>query len=73
MVITSAVSSLREVTGEAAILVDPHNVEALAKTIDEVVFSTEQNYHRLSSASVARAAKFTWERTAQQTLQVIFS
>ena len=71
-VITSAVPSLREVTGEAAILVEPHNVEALAKSIDAVVFGTEENYLQLSSASVARAAMFTWERTAQQTLPVIF-
>jgi len=71
-VITSHVPSLRELTGEAAVLVDPQNVEALAKSIDEVVFSTEQNYKRLSRASVARAANFSWERTAQQTLAVIF-
>jgi glycosyltransferase involved in cell wall biosynthesis len=71
-VITSQVPSIREVTGEAAILVDPHNVEGLAKGIDEVVFSTEQNYERLSRTSVARAGQFTWERTAQQTLAAIF-
>ena len=70
-VITSDVRALREVTGDAAILVDPQNVEALAKSIDEVVFSTEQNYKRLSKASVARATNFTWERTAQQTLEAI--
>jgi len=70
-VITSHVRSLSEVTGEAAILVDPQNVEALAKSIDEVVFSTEQNYERLSRASVARAAKFTWESTARETLSVL--
>ncbi|MCG6918090.1 MAG: glycosyltransferase family 4 protein [Deltaproteobacteria bacterium] len=71
-VITSHMSSLREVTGEAAILVDPQNVEALAKSIDDIVFSTKENYERLSRASVARAAKFTWEKTAQQTLAVLF-
>jgi glycosyltransferase involved in cell wall biosynthesis len=71
-VITSAVPSHREFSGEAAILVDPHNVKGLAKTIDEVVFGTEDNYMRLSRASVARAARFTWERTAQQTLPLIF-
>jgi glycosyltransferase involved in cell wall biosynthesis len=70
-VITSHVRSLSEVTGKAAILVDPQNVEALAKSIDEVVFSTEQNYERLSRASVARAAKFTWESTARETLRVL--
>jgi glycosyltransferase involved in cell wall biosynthesis len=71
-VVTSHVPSLREVTGEAAILVDPQNVEALAESMDEVVFGTEQNYKRLSRASVAQAAQFTWERTAQQTLAVLF-
>jgi len=71
-VITSRVRSLREVTGEAAVLVDPHNVEALAKSIDTVVFSSDQAYEQLSRASVAQAAKFSWERTAQQTLAVIF-
>jgi glycosyltransferase involved in cell wall biosynthesis len=70
-VITSRVRSLHEVTGEAAILVDPRNVEDLAKSIDAVVFGTEENYQRLSRASLARAANFTWERTAQQTLPVI--
>ena len=71
-VVTSHVPSLREVTGEAAILVDPQNVEALAESMDEVVFGSEQNYQRLSRASVAQAAQFTWERTAQQTLAVLF-
>jgi glycosyltransferase involved in cell wall biosynthesis len=71
-VITSQVPSLREVTGEAAILVDPHDVEGLTKSIDEVVFGTEENYMRLSKTSVARAGQFTWKRTAQQTLAVIF-
>jgi len=72
-VITSDVPPLREVTGEAATLVDPQNAEALAKSIDEVAFSTDQDYGRLSKASVARAANFSWERTAQQTLAVIFA
>ena len=70
-VITSDVPSLREVAGEAAVLVDPRNVQAMANSIDEVVFGTDQNYQLLSRASVARAASFTWERTAQQTLAVI--
>ena len=69
-VIASNVPSLVEVAGEAAILVDPLNVGELSRSIDEVVFS-HPNYKRLSKASVARAEKFTWEKTAQQTLDLI--
>lgn len=69
-VITSNVSSMREVTGEAAILVDPQNVEALAESIDKVVFNNA-TYDRLCRASIARAREFTWERTARETLDLI--
>ena len=70
-VVASNVRSIQEVTGQAAILVDPQNVEALAESIDQVVFSAEHIYKQLSRASVARAAQFTWEKTAQQTMAVI--
>ena len=69
-VITSNVPSLVEVVGEAAVLVNPLDVEALARSIDEVVFN-QATHHRLCRASVARAQNFTWERTAQETLKVI--
>jgi glycosyltransferase involved in cell wall biosynthesis len=71
-VITSNVPSLREVTGEAAILVNPLDVEALARSIDEVVFNPA-THHRLCEASVVQAQNFTWERTAQETLKVLLS
>lgn len=70
-VVTSDVPSIREIVGKAAVLVDPRNVQAMANSIDEVVFGTDQNYQRLSRASVARAANFTWERTARETLDLI--
>ena len=66
-VITSNVSSMREVVGEAAVLVDPVEVEALAQSIDEVALS-DSTHDRLCQASLVRAKEFTWERTARQTL-----
>ena len=69
-VITSDLHSLREVTGEAAILVNPLDVEALARSIDEVVFNPA-THHRLCEASVVQAQNFTWERTAHETLKVL--
>jgi glycosyltransferase involved in cell wall biosynthesis len=71
-VITSNVPSLVEVAGEAAVLVDPLDVEALARSIDEVVFN-HVTHHRLCQASVVRAQNFTWEKTAQETLKVLLS
>ena len=71
-VITSNVPSLVEVVGEAAVLVDPLDVEALARSVDEVMFS-HVTHDRLCKASVVRAQNFTWERTAQETLKVLLS
>ena len=70
-VITADVPSIREVAGEAAVLVDPLNVEMLSRSIDQMVFSSAQNYKRFSRASILRAENFTWETTAQRTLEVI--
>ena len=71
-VITSNVSSLVEVVGEAAVLVNPLDVEALAQSIDEVVFN-HVTHDRLCQASLVRAQNFTWEKTAQETLKVLLS
>ena len=68
--ITSNVSSMREVTGKAAILVDPVKVEVLARSIDEVALS-DSTHDRLCQASLVRAKGFTWERTARQTLETL--
>jgi glycosyltransferase involved in cell wall biosynthesis len=59
-VITSNVPSLVEVVGEAAVLVNPLDVEALAQSIDEVVFN-HVTHDRLCQASLVRAQNFTWE------------
>lgn len=68
-VIVSNASSLPEVVGDAAVLVDPNNVEALANEMRRVLASpTLQTDLRLQG--MKRAAEFTWERTALQTLEV---
>ena len=68
-VLTSTTSSLPEVAGEAALLVDPESDEAITEGMkrlsqDEVLRA------RLSAAGLQRAAEFTWERTAEMTLKV---
>jgi len=62
-------SALPEMAGEAAIYFDPHNVEEMAQAMERLVWD-EDLRGRLSGKAVEQAAKFTWERTALQTLQV---
>jgi len=68
-VITSRIPAIEETVGSAAILVEPTDVAALAKSIVEV-WNDPQHRDHLSAAGLTRAAKFTWERTAELTLEV---
>ncbi|GBD15145.1 D-inositol 3-phosphate glycosyltransferase [bacterium HR26] len=68
-VITSATSSLPEVAGDAAILVDPHDTDALARALRELA-SSPRLRAELTSAGLERARAFSWERTARETLEV---
>lgn len=69
-VLTSNVSSLPEVAGEAAVLVDPSDVDAIAAALSEMV-ADEDLRAVLSAAGVARASRFTWEATARGTATVL--
>jgi glycosyltransferase involved in cell wall biosynthesis len=69
-VVTSSVSSLPEVAGDAAILVDPEDTAAIAAGLAELL-GDEDLRAVLSAAGVARAARLTWERTAQRTAEVL--
>ena len=67
-VVTSAVSSLPEVTGDAALLIDPRDVDALADALRRIA---EDNTlcEELRSKGLRRAAAFTWRNTAELTLR----
>ena len=68
-VITSNVSSLPEVVGDAGIQVDPHDVDALRDAI-RLLSEDDERWEALRSAGLARAAQFSWERCARETLAV---
>jgi glycosyltransferase involved in cell wall biosynthesis len=69
-VLTSNVSSLPEVAGDAAILVDPGDADAVAAALTELI-GDEDLRAVLSAAGVARAARFTWDATARATASVL--
>jgi glycosyltransferase involved in cell wall biosynthesis len=66
--ISSNASSLPEVAGDAALLVDPLNVNALAEAMTCVLENTDLNAGMISRGLV-QAAQFTWERAARQLLK----
>ncbi|MDI6870615.1 MAG: glycosyltransferase family 1 protein [Bacillota bacterium] len=66
-VIAANTSSLPEVTGEAARLVDPLDPGALARSIREVLTNPAEA-EQLSEAGRKRAEGFSWRRTAWLTL-----
>ncbi len=68
-VVTSNVSSLPEVAGDAALLVDPGSVDEIAAAIGEL-WTDEQRREDLAVRGRAHAARYTWERTARQTAAV---
>ena len=69
-VITSNLSSLPEVTGDAAILLDPYNVSEITAAMQTIV-SEAQVRSQLRSAGLARASQFSWEKTGQSTAEVL--
>ena len=68
-VVTSNVSSLPEVAGDAAMLVDPRSTDDVARGI-AAVWCDEALRRRLAVRGLARAAQFSWERAARATATV---
>ncbi len=68
-VVSSSASSLPEIAGGAALIVDPHSVDAICEGIRAVI-QPDQRYS-LRKAGLKRSRHFIWERAAEQTLRSI--
>ena len=68
-VVCSNTSALPEVAGDAAFLVDPTSVEAIANAIVKVVTSEDMRKDLCRRGRI-RARSFTWERAAGELLEV---
>lgn len=64
-VVTSNISSMPEIAGDAALLVDPYQVDELADAL-RCLLADESLRASLISRGFQQAAYFTWERAAQQ-------
>ena len=64
--ITSNVSSLPEVAGNAAISIEPMNVDAIVEAVKQI--NNDPNYRQdLIDKGLARVKEFSWQKTAAQT------
>ena len=63
-VVASDTSSHREVLGEEAVFVSPHDPDSLARALKDLLLDQERR-RALAASGTARAAQFTWERCAR--------
>lgn len=68
-VVTSNISALPEVVGEAAVLVNPENVFDIARGIRQALLD-EDLRRRLVERGRERVAQFSWDRAADRILQI---
>jgi glycosyltransferase involved in cell wall biosynthesis len=68
-VIVSNVASLHEITGEAALKIDPRDSNKLADVI-HTILTNEHLRREIVAKGIARARRFTWKRAAEETLEV---
>jgi glycosyltransferase involved in cell wall biosynthesis len=69
-VVGASAASIPELMDDAGILLPPVDVDAWAVAILSILEDADARA-RLSAASVRRAASFTWERTATETLRLL--
>lgn len=68
-VLTSNVSSLPEVVGDAGIKIDPSNVDSIYKGLLKLI-EDEKLRISMEKEAVRQAAKFSWEKAARETIEV---
>jgi glycosyltransferase involved in cell wall biosynthesis len=68
-VITSNVSSIPEVVGDAGILIDPYNTTEIARAIASVL-NNEELRESLRTSGLVRSRLFNWDKTARETLKL---
>lgn len=69
-VVTSSISSMPEVAGQAAILVDPHDSESIAQGI-YLLLNNKSLRDKLINQGLVNLKRFSWQKCAQKTLKAL--
>lgn len=64
-VITSNIPTIREIAGEAAIFIEPQDIDQMAKELDNLI-NDEKLREDLIAKGISQSKKFSWEKTADQ-------
>lgn len=68
-VVASNTTSLPEVTGGAAVLIDPNNIRELAEALNGVLNNSELR-NEMREKGLDQARRFSWDKTAEKTLRI---
>jgi len=71
-VITANVSSLPEIAGNAALLVDPNDVDKISQAMERLLHD-DALYDELKAKGIARAEGFSWEQAAEELLDLLIA
>lgn len=71
-VVCSHVTALPEVVGDAGILTDPHNPDAIAHAVQSILDDPALQ-QQLRVRGLARARTFSWERSAERLAQLMYA
>jgi glycosyltransferase involved in cell wall biosynthesis len=71
-VVASNTSSIPEVAGDAGILIDPQDAHGLTEVLTRVLADADLRA-AMTTRGLARAKHFTWQRAAQETLELYHS
>ena len=69
-IITSNVSSMPEVAGQGAVLINPKNIEEIAEAMYKII-SDGKLRKDLIAKGYQNVKRFSWQKCAQQTLKIL--
>jgi len=67
--ITSNISSMPEIAGDAAVLINPESLDEINSALNMLV-EDQHMYQEIKRKAVSQAANFTWEKTAEKTIEL---
>jgi len=70
-VVVSDVGSLPEIVEKSGIIVDPYDSSSIAKGILKVLNLDEKGYNSLINQEIKQAEKFSWDKTARETFDLL--
>jgi glycosyltransferase involved in cell wall biosynthesis len=71
-VVTSNTSAMPEIAGNAAVIVDPYSIDAIANALDLLAFDEAERHLRIQRGNV-RSKEFSWDATASKLSALINS